>query len=487
MYRRLTRARVLRFGAFATALCAACIVFFPSVASASRPNPFDAGFFASRYADVNGDQRLKAAGPFFEMAQSTQGWHLAAVRPFYSEVENPATGQWRKDYLWPLGSWRKIGKEEQSRYLVFFSFKHGEEKPDRRYRFWLLPFYFQGRDTSGETYRAVFPFGGTIRDFIGRDEIKFALFPLHSTSKLNMLETSNWLWPIISRTTGEKVKRERVFPFYGTSYREGQYKKRFVLWPIWNDVEYFYPGSSGKGFVLFPLTGHMKLENQESWWLFPPLFRYKTGDRGTLLLAPWPFIQRETGDTEKLYIWPLWGHKKEGKFEENFYLWPIIWNQTATRGREEQHRFMVVPFYYQLTQGVTNEPPRKRDVKLWPLFSYRRVGGDSKFHTLELWPIGDYGAVERNWAPLWTVYSSVRHEDEVDRELLWGLHRDQKRGKESRFWSLFPLWDWRRDADHRSWSVLKGLLGRTRFDTNTEWRVLFFFKFGDAMNEETEP
>lgn len=487
MHRRLVKASAVRFALATALLSAVSSLFFPTSAAAKKTSPFDAGFLATRYSDANGDQRVKAVGPFFEMAQSPQGWRLVAARPFYSEVERPESQQERRDYLWPLGSWGKTGPEEVSRYLIFFSFKHGEEKPDRRYRFWLLPFYFQGRGASGETYRAVFPFGGTIRDFIGRDEISFVLFPIHSTSKLNTLETSNWLWPLISKTTGEKVERQRVFPFYGISTREGQYKKRFVMWPIWNDVEYFYPGSSGKGFVLFPIAGHMKLEDQESWWALPPFFRYKTGDRGTYLLAPWPFIQRETGETEKLYIWPLWGHRESHGKESTFYLWPIIWNQTATRGREGEHRFMVVPFYYQLTRGVTNEPPHQREVKFWPLFSYRRVGEDSKFHTLELWPLGDSGAVERNWAPFWTIYSSARHEDSVDRELLWGLHRDQKRGKESRFWSLFPLWDWRRDADHRSWSVLKGLLGRERFGTNTEWRVLFFLKFGDTMNQETEP
>lgn len=459
----------------------------PAAANANRSDPFDAGFLASRYTDPQGDQRLKVAGPFFEMAQSTQGWRLVAVRPFYSKVEDPEHDRARQDYLWPLGSSRKIGKEEQARYLVFFSFKHGEKKPDRRYRFWLLPFYFQGRDAHGETYHAVFPFGGTIKEFIGRDEISFVLFPLRSTSKLNDLETSNWLWPLISKTTGDGVERERVFPFYGHSHREDAYDKRFVLWPFWTDVEYFYKGSAGKGFILFPVTGHMKLENQETWWVLPPFFRYTKGDHATRLMAPWPFIQRETGPVDKFYLWPLWGHKRVGSLDRHFFLWPLIWDETVTRGEERQDRFMLVPFYFHSTQGVTNQPPRQRNLKLWPLFSYRRDGNDSRFQTLELWPLGDYGAVERNWAPLWTIYSRTRHDDSVDRELLWGLHRDQKRGKDGRFWSLFPLWDWRRNPNQTSWSVLKGLLGRTRSDSNTQWRVLFFFTFGDEVEQESEP
>lgn len=468
-------------------LSAATVCALARAADAKPATPFDAGFFAARYEDAHGDTRWKAAGPFFEMAQSTQGWRLVAVRPFYSEVEDPGNEVAREDYLWPLATWRKIRNEEQARYGVFFNFKHGEERPERRYRFWLLPFYFQGRDAEGAQYRAVFPFGGTIKDFLGRDEISFVLFPLRSTSKLNDLETSNWLWPFISKTTGDGTYRRRVFPFYGRSIREGAYDKRFILWPFWNDATYAYEGSRGSGFLLIPIYGHMKLENQETWWVIPPFLRYTKGDKASRLYAPWPFIQRETGPVDKFFLWPLWGHKRVGNHERSFFLWPIFWDETTLRGAETRHTFMAIPFYLHMTQGAEETPPSKRYLKVWPLFSYRREGAEAKFRTLELWPLADHGAIERNWAPFWTVYSTVRREDAVDRELLWGLHRDQKRGDTARRWSLFPLWDWRREPDHASWSIFKGLIGRDRADSNVTWRVLFFFTFGDETEPEAGP
>lgn len=456
-------------------------------ADGKRADSFDAGFLAARYTDVHGDERLRAAGPFIEAAQSTQGWRLVAVRPFYSEVEDPTGRVERQDFLWPVATRRKIGTEEQSRYGIFFSFQHGEETPGRRYRFWLLPFYFQGRDAQGDSYRAVFPLGGTIKDFLGRDEISFVLFPIRSTSRLNDLETSNWLWPLISTTTGDGVERKRFFPFYGRSIRSGAYDKRFILWPLWNDVRYAYEGSRGGGFILFPLVGHLKLERQETWWLIPPFFRYTQGDQGLRLFAPWPFIQRETGPVDKFYLWPLWGHKRVGNLDRTFYLWPLIWAERVQRGQETRESFMVIPFYFHSTEGPSHQPPRARRLKVWPLFSYRRAGAESRFRTLELWPLADHGAVERNWAPLWTLYSSTRQGEAVDRELLWGLHRDFKRGSDRRFWSLFPLWDWRREADQTSWSVLKGFVGHTRTNSNSTWRVLFFLNFGHAVKTEEEP
>lgn len=466
------------------------VVAFLALALPAGAKPsasFDVGFLASRHQDAHGDTRLKIAGPFFEMAQSTQGWRLVAIRPFYSEAEDPAGGRALEDYFWPLATWRKNGAEESSRYLVFFQFKHGEPKPDQRYRFWLLPFYFEGRDASGATYRAVFPFGGTIKEFLGRDEISFVLFPIRSTSKLNDLETSNWLWPIISTTKGEGVHRHRVFPLYGRSTREGAYDKRFILWPIYTEATYFYPGSSGSGFLLVPIYGHMKLENQESWWVLPPFFRYVKGNKATRLVAPWPFIQWETGETERLYFWPLYGRKKVGNYDRTFVVWPIFWREHNERANEQRDAWMMIPFYFHSRVAEQGQPPKKRYVKLWPLFSYRRDGDESKFRMLELWPIADHGAVERNWAPLWTVYSTVRVGENVDREFLWGLYRDQRRSDRARRWTLFPVWDWAREADRTEWSFLEGLIGRERTGSAVRWRMLYFITFGDEPEEESEP
>jgi hypothetical protein len=468
----------------------------PAWASRGPAGPsFDAGFLASRHEDVNGDTRVKALGPFFEMGQSTQGLRMLAVRPFYSRVEEPARDNAMEDYLWPLGTYRRLEQEERTRYLIYFSFRHqqqpGLEAQKRRYRFWLLPFYFQGRDREGVEYRAVFPLGGTIREFIGRDEISFILFPIRSTSRLNDLETSNWLWPLISETTGEGVHRQRVFPFYGRSTREGQFDKKFVMWPFWTSARYEFPRGSGGGHILFPLYGHMKMEDQETWWVLPPFFRFTEGRHQNLTYCPWPFFQKASGeDYEKFYLWPLYGHKKVGDFERTFMLWPIVWNETSKRGEEVQSRFMIAPFLLNEKQGLPPgpdgcvPPPTRRFQKVWPLYSYRRVGEDSRFRTLELWPLGEVDAVERNWAPLWTLYSRTRHEQNRDTELLWGLYRSQQRGEGRTYRSLFPLFEVRKEGgEGGSWSLLKGLLGSERSGSQRSFRLLYFFTFGDDQED----
>lgn len=489
------------------------ILFLP-VAHASRTEPreFDFGPIASRHKDVHDEWHLKGLGPFFEKASATvvdenatQDMHFVATRPFYSSVDDPAHDRTASDYLWPLATKRSLRNQSNWRALIFFGFNHDTEVKKPRYRLWLIPFYFQGRDAKGLNYRAVFPLGGSLHEFIGRDEINFVLFPIRSTSKLNDLRTSNWLWPIISETKGDETYRRRVFPFYGYSRRDGQYEKKFVMWPIWNQSRYYYTNSSGFGYILFPLVGHMKLTDQETWWAIPPLFRFTHGKQEDKIYCPWPFFQyakshntnapgaaliqrAEYKGYEKLYIWPLWGHKRIGNLDQTFYLWPLIWRQQVERTDYTQRRFLVVPFFIAQSEQKESGEISKRYNKFWPLYSYRRQGDESRFRMLELWPFAEAAAVERNWAPLWTLYSRVGRGQNMDCEFLWGLYRNQKRGSDGRYFSVFPVFDWKRDNEMdrlRRWNLLKGLIGYERDDSRSRIRLLYFLHLN--LRSEKKP
>jgi hypothetical protein len=479
-------------------------VVSPAQARRTGPAEYDWGFLASRHQDLQGNWHTKAAGPLYESATSTNNLSMQAWRPLYSEVEDPAGDREAGDFLWPLGTTRDLGHQTSWRALFFFGFNHDNKTNQPRERAWYIPFYFSGRDASGQTYRAVFPLGGSIHEFLGRDEISFVLFPIRSTSRLNDLHTSNWLWPVYSVTTGPKTYRFRVFPFYGKSVREGQYEKRFVLWPFWTQSRYDHPKSSGSGFILFPVVGHMKLTDQEVWWAIPPLFKFAHGQKLDQINAPWPFYQyarsKVPGEAAhplfqqhpagnyyaKRYVWPLWGRRQMGGIDRTFALWPLLWWQTVERPAVIQHRFQAVPFWMsQRDVAVSNQQVVARYNKLWPLYSYHRQGDESRFRTLELWPFAETAAVERNWAPLWTLWSRQRMGDQRETEVLWGLYRDQNRGAAARRVSLFPLFERSREAadSRQSWSLLKGLLGRERVGSQVRWRLLYLLHFGRLPEE----
>jgi len=402
--------------------------------------------------------------PFYENTRTDEG-SFFAVRPFYSET---VLEEGRiQDFLWPLYSRKEFRDEQMSRALLFWwthNFDTKAESPrDRR---WLLPFYFQGQDTNGDDYFALFPLGGTIHEFLGRDKIMFALFPMFGKSQINEVKTTSVLWPVYSRTRGDGIRRDRVFPIIGKSVLEDKYEKKFVLWPFWTSAEYFYPGDSGGSWILFPLCGRAKLENESTWWVIPPFFRFTAGEREDRLLCPWPFVQKTKSETQdKFYLWPLWGRNQMngGRLDRTFVLWPFLWSDEDRHNNTVVKRKMALPFFYRHTKQIREpEIPEEEWTavsngwKLWPLMSWRREGGLSRFRMLELWPLDTKG-IERNWAPLWTLYKRTESEGVIKKRFLWFLWQSEKE----------PA------ANRTEWSLLNGLLGGKKGPTSISRQILW--------------
>ncbi|MEN7972696.1 MAG: hypothetical protein ABFR47_02555 [Verrucomicrobiota bacterium] len=401
--------------------------------------------------------------PLYESLSATNGMEFLAVRPFYSRVDDPASERWRKDYLWPVYTRKGFKDETYSRFL-FFGYSVDFSEDDDRHRTWVLPFYFQGVDASGEGYFALFPFGGTIHEFAGRDEIMFALFPVYSRSQVNDVRTTSVFWPIYSRSQGEKVDRLRVWPFYGRTDLRGEYRKKFIAWPFYTSVKYTNDRNPGGGFILLPVYGRVKTERSDNYWVVPPLFRYMTSDEQWIVHAPWPFIQLADGTMHKRIFWPLYGKKSLGTLTRQYFLWPFIWNNKTEYARHTQHRRVVVPFVASESDVVTKKTGEyevgdvsSRYWKIWPLMSWERKHGNSRFRTLELWPMRNTPGIERNWAPWWTLYRRVDTDGEIGHHLLWGLYRQTK------------------SPEQFEWSLLKGFAGYKKMQNSRRYRFLFMW------------
>jgi len=407
--------------------------------------------------------------PVYENLQTDEG-SFFSVRPFYSHtvVEE---GEIR-DFLWPVYSRKSFKDERTSRALIFWFTHHfnaSEEKP--RHRRWLLPFYFQGRDTNDKNYFAIFPLGGTIREFLGRDRLSFVLFPIFGTGQINEVKTTNVIWPIVSRTRGGGHKRDRVFPIFGKSTLAGQYKKKFVLWPFWNSAEYFHSGNAGKAWILFPLCGRAKLEKERTLWVIPPFFRFTKGEKENRTFCPWPFYQKADSEwRNKLYVWPLWGRDRYagGLTHRNFLFWPFLWSSRTEQANISKTRRMALPFFFS-ERGFLREEgvPKKEQIeisnywKIWPLMSWQRDERASRFRILELWPIKNSAPVERNWAPIWTLYKRTNVDGEISKDVLWFAWHSEKEPS----------------ADRTEWSLLKGLLAYKREGEAKSFRI-FWLKLG---------
>ena len=409
--------------------------------------------------------------PFYENLQTEEG-SFFAVRPFYSHTVLEE-GEIR-DVFWPLYSRKLFKDEDTSRALIFWFTHHfnaSEESP--RHRRWFLPFYFQGRDANDENYFALFPLGGRIYEFLGRDRIAFFLFPLFGKSQINDVKTTSVLWPIYSRTRGEGIQRDRVFPIIGKSTLEGKYEKRFVLWPFWTSADYFYPGDSGSSWILFPICGRAKMDNEKTLWVIPPFFRFTKGEKENRIFCPWPFFQKKENERHnKLYVWPLWGRDRYqgGLNHRNFLFWPIFWSERSEQAQRSKTRRMALPFFFSEREFLNDKtlpkkerPEISRAWKIWPLMSWQRDEHASRFRMLELWPVKNAAPIERNWAPLWTLYKRTNVDGLIRKDVFWFLWHSEKHLLEER----------------AEWSLLKGMLSYKKEGVQKKIRLLYFFNFGE--------
>ena len=487
--------------AWKMALCVAAAGEAPVLAAAEGTPPpwaaeFDWGPLASWAEDCEGAERFRAAGPFWERARGEGGKTLAALRPFWARAEDPGTGRVSWDGLWPLASGRTFGAEKAWRAGTAYFLDADRGDAGSKYRFWILPLWFHGRDADGRGYAALFPLGGEIRNILWKDRIRFALWPLWASSEVSDVRTVDALWPIYSRTTSEDghLEKIRVFPFYAHSKNARQYEKTTVLWPVWTHARYTHPKAEGTAWVMFPLCGRVDLNTQKGWMFLPPFFQHVRGEGATRTFFPWPFFQRETGRREMLAFWPFYGRRAEGTLKRSYWAWPIVSREEHEQGRRLATRWSVVPFYSSATMaaiplpserraaaagGEEAEAPRARAnrTKVWPLY-VRRYDLDEGAYRLripDLWPGPNPAPVERSWAPIWTAFDYRARGEESDLEALWGLYRQERREGGARTFSLFPLWRHERAAGDagRRWSILKGLIGYERTATNRQVRFLW--------------
>ena len=485
------------------AVCAPARADGPAAGEAPAPAPWvaeaDWGPLASWMEDSDGNERFRAAGPFWERAESPDGKTLAAFpRPLWARASDPEGNRESWDFLWPVASGRTFRSERSWRFLVAWFFDRDAADPESQYRFALMPVWFHGRDAEGKGYAALFPVGGEIRNVPLRDGFRFVLFPLWAQSRIHDVTTTDVLWPVFSRTTSADGHLEavRAFPFYARTKNVRQYEKTAVLWPLWTHARYVHPKANGTAWVLFPLVGRVDLNSQKGWMVLPPLFQHVRGEQMTRTYCPWPFFQRETGPVRQtLYLWPLYGRRTSGSMDRRFWLWPLVRRERNEFGFEKTVRWSVAPIFSRTTrtenrnpagrrkaapaEAAPETPPRliARRTKLWPLGSSAcdLDAGTRRLRLLDLWPAGHPPPVERSWAPLWTLLDARTNGENRDVDALWGLYRGTRRGEGARAFSLFPLWRHERAAADagRRWSVLKGLIAYDRTATNRQVRFLW--------------
>jgi hypothetical protein len=442
---------------------------------------------ASEAADYKSTHLL---GPLLKY--ETKGFETEyALRPlFYRAVDDEGVSE--TDVLYPVLRHKNRGDGTSSiRVLGLLSYGFGEKEADKSEdeafnskRYYLFPFLFYGEEEQGR-YFAFFPFGGTLYNWFSRDHIFFTLFPLYSQTERKGTQVDNFLWPFFARISGENESGYKFWPIYGASRKEGVYRKKFFLWPIFfseslklntdNPKEVraawpFYirkdsPKKSSRT-VLWPFFS--KVENREK--------EYVTWN------APWPLVRVTKGDKyHGLKILPFFSDETMDVKRERWYLWPVYKIEEMNSELIMRRRDRVLFFLYSDVREVKYETGDSlRRIDFWPFFGYKNVNGVSHLHLLSLVEpfFPNNQSIERLWSPLWRVYQQ-KWDQQGNRvvSLLWNLYWSEKQG-DRLAWELFPIIQYRKDSQAESdISFLKGLV-RYRKGLDGKQLNLFYLPWG---------
>jgi hypothetical protein len=441
--------------------------------------------------DPSGQARSQSyLGPLFFSgpAPAPDAGHVSGFRPFY--VQQEGGGSVKTDILYPLFFYRRYGDTYKwsvfqliNQQGVMDSFTPEGRPTDRRLDVW--PFYFSHETADpAETYHAVLPIYGTLRNQLGYERLSWALFPLYVEGLRKGTQATYAPFPFVRVLRGAE-SGFGVWPLLGATRGPGAARRVYCLWPlIWDNTQVTLPGSPAGsvpgnevGFLPFyERYSSPEVVSEDYLW---PFFGY------TERAAPyryserryfWPFLVQGQGADMSVNRWgPFFTHSSMQGVDSTWVGWPLWHRMTWVDGDISQSKTQFFYFIY-WSQDETSvrrpsaAPAYKRHI--WPLVSIWDNGAGSRQVQFPS-PIEVFFPyspdMRETWAPFFSLYRYDRRPTGETRSSL--------------------LWDavtWRRNAGDRLVELHLGpLLGMRRAPSGLRWSVLGF-DFGAKPGEDRQ-
>jgi len=450
--------------------CLLLVVGFSSAALAK--DGFHAGPIFDQFSlTLVSGHRTEAVGPFFydQKNDTEETW---AVPPLISYDTDPVTETKEFDFLYPALTCERFGTEYRWQLGQLLSFSGGQNPDDLpAKKFTVFPFYFQQRSPNPDrNYTALFPVYGHIQDRLFRDEISFVLFPFYVETRKRDVVTDNYLFPFFHLRHGDGLQGWQFWPLAGNEHKDittqtngfgeseiiGGHDKFFALWPI-----YFHQNNNlgtedpEKFRALLPIYAVSRSPKRDSTFVLWPFFNW-IDDRENKYReweGPFPFvvIARGEGKTTTRF-WPLFSQAHSAVAEENYYLWPLYKYNRFHAGVLDQERMRILFYLFSdVTEKNTETGKDLRRVDLWPLFTYHRdFNGNRRLQLIA--PVEvvlpNNRGVERNWAPLWSLWRSENNPraGDASQSLFWNLYRRDTTPTSKKCSLLFGFFQYQSDS-----------------------------------------
>lgn len=408
---------------------------------------------------------LSLLGPLIKVQQQGDE-RTVAVRPLvYREADRQSDSS-TTDYLYPIASSESSPAVTTLQVLKLYqaNIYRRDEGPAAEKSTMLFPFYISGVSKKYGPYTSVFPIYGDIYERFWRDEYHYVLFPLYGRTVNKGTTTRNYLYPIFSLISGDHEWGFQCWPLYGQAEKDGVYRRRFALWPIFMQEERGLDtdNPTRKLMVLpfYAATDSPELTNRYYLW---PFFGYANDRRNKVdeTYYLWPFIMTARGERTVNRILPFYDEERGKETLKYWYLWPLYRHDEITSASfvEKNDRILYFLFTDKREQWPVDGKER-RQMALWPLFTFDRdEHGIKNFAFLApLEPIVSRPGIEQSWSPLWRIYVQ-RWNDAGDSAVsfLWNLYWHERRGHDLAY-EFFPLLAYRSEADETDVRLLKGLV-----------------------------
>ena len=443
------------------------------------------GPFYTEYSDPIGKaRRIEAAGPFWaqerEIAPAAEAARRLTLAPFFSIGETPKTDASSFDLFYPVVTYDRFGTESRFQFFQLFSVSGGESAPGRPARtYTLFPFFFARRsEVPAESYTALWPIGGVLKNRFFRDEIRFALWPLYVRTRKRDVVTINAPAPFFHVRRGERLRGWQLWPLYGWERRDPPpagrdaataipgHESRFVLWPFYSArTDGLGSTNVSSKLLLFPFYARERSALRRSaTYLWPfglsLLEDREKAYRQTSLL--WPVFSAASGKGKKeIRLWPLFGDARYPARRSRFVLWPLWTEKTQRSEGVERRSTRGALFLYRNVRETETKSGRRRGFdSLWPLYLHK-IDKDGVRRLQIFAPLEPFAphneSIARLYSPLWAVWRAESNADGTvsTRSLLWNLYRCE------------------RTPGRRRWSALFGLIQGERGAGGSTLRVLF--------------
>lgn len=424
-------------------------------------------------------------GPLVFAKNTPTGGKLAGFRPLYLQAR--AEDKVSRSFLYPLFTWEKQPGFSSFSFFQLINRRQTTEPGTPEVRgFDVWPFYFS-KETGdpATTYHALLPVAGTIKQRFGRDRLTWYAFPLYLNTDKSGMEVTSAPWPFLRFIDGEGHHGFEFWPLFGHRGREGDYDKRFWVWPLFYRQTTqlaepeptvrigalpFYTRETGPGY---------RSENY-AW----PFFGYthrtepvRYDERRYL----WPFLVQGRGDQRHVNRWaPFYTHSNYKGHDKTWFVWPLIrhaeWEDAGIA--QEKNQLLYFVYWSQTQRSLTNPaaaPAHKTHV--WPLFSSWDNGAGRRqvqvLSPLEVFfPTNE--PIRQLYTPLFALYRYDRSGPLAARHsLLWNAVT-YRRSATDREFHLGPLFSVQSGAETRRIAVLGGVLGWQRRSGEDRGRFFLF-------------